>query len=129
MAGRGHLAAPSERIVLKPEGRSQHAGGGKQGNVHSREERSAPRAGNEKAGRVRPHSAVSISIVRRIMTAQRFGIGLSIINLVLLGLLVTHLNRPALAAEAPGMLRGSGLEIVDAQGRVRASISVFPEQK
>jgi hypothetical protein len=27
------------------------------------------------------------------------------------------------------MLRGRGLEIVDAQGRVRASISVFPEEK
>ena len=63
------------------------------------------------------------------MNAQRFGIGLTVINLFLLGLLLTQVNRPAIAAETPGILRGSGLEIVDTQGRVRASISVFPEEK
>jgi hypothetical protein len=63
------------------------------------------------------------------MNAQRFGMGLTAINLFLLGFLLTQVNRPALAAETPGMLRGSGLEIVDSQGRVRASISVFPEEK
>jgi hypothetical protein len=62
------------------------------------------------------------------MSAQRFGIGLTVINLFLLGLLLTQAGRPAIAAETPGMLRGSGLEIVDTQGRVRASISVFPEK-
>jgi len=63
------------------------------------------------------------------MSAQRFGIGLTVLNLFLLGLLVTQVDRPATAAETPGMLRGNGLEIVDAHGRVRASISVFPEEK
>ena len=63
------------------------------------------------------------------MNAQRFGVGLTVINLFLLGLLLTQVNRPAIAAETPGILRGSGLEIVDTQGRVRASISVFPEEK
>jgi hypothetical protein len=63
------------------------------------------------------------------MNAQRLGIGLTVVNLFLLGFLLTQVNRPALAAETPGMLRGSGLEIVDSQGRVRASISVFPEEK
>ena len=62
------------------------------------------------------------------MNTQRFGIGLTVVNLFMLGLL-TQVNRPAIAAETPGMLRGSGLEIVDTQGRVRASISVFPEEK
>ena len=61
------------------------------------------------------------------MNSQRFGIALAVVNLFLLGLLLTQLDRPALASE--GMLRGRGLEIVDAQGRVRASISVFPEGK
>ena len=63
------------------------------------------------------------------MNAQRFGIGLTIFNLFLLGMVITQINRPALAAEAPGMLRGRGLEIVDDKGRVRASITVFPEEK
>jgi hypothetical protein len=63
------------------------------------------------------------------MSTYRLGIGLTVINLILLGFLLTQVNRPALAAETPGMLRGSGLEIVDSQGRVRASISVFPEEK
>lgn len=63
------------------------------------------------------------------MNAQRFGVGLTVVNLFLLGLLLSQVNRPAIAAETPGILRGSGLEIVDSQGRVRASISVFPEEK
>src|SRR5262245_33529186 len=63
------------------------------------------------------------------MRAQRVGIGLTIVNLLLLGVLISQANRPALAADTPGVLRGSGLEIVDAQGRVRASITVFPEEK
>ena len=63
------------------------------------------------------------------MNLQRFGIGLTIVNLFLLGMLITQMNRPALAAETQGMLRGRGLEIVDDKGRVRASITVFPEEK
>jgi hypothetical protein len=33
----------------------------------------------------------------------------------------------AMAQSTPGVLRGSGLEIVDAAGRLRASISIQPE--
>ena len=35
------------------------------------------------------------------MNTQRFGIGLTVINLFLLGLLLTQVNRPAIAAETP----------------------------
>jgi hypothetical protein len=61
------------------------------------------------------------------MNMQRFGIGLTILNLLLLGLLVTQNSSPVVASETPAMLRARGLEIVDAKGRVRASISVVPE--
>ena len=57
---------------------------------------------------------------------QRLAICLTIVNLILLvGILVE--NRPLSAQGAPGVLRGSGLEIVDAQGRVRASIGILAE--
>lgn len=59
------------------------------------------------------------------MKIQRFGIALTVINALLLAVLVAQSNRPALASETQTMLRGRGLEIVDAQGRVRASISVY----
>jgi hypothetical protein len=61
------------------------------------------------------------------MHTQRFGIGLAVLNLLLLGLLLTQVSRPVVASETPAMLRARGLEIVDSKGRVRASISVFPE--
>ena len=61
------------------------------------------------------------------MNTQRFGIVLTVVNLFLLALLISQVNRPAIASDA--MLRGRGLEIVDARGRVRASISVMPEEK
>jgi hypothetical protein len=60
------------------------------------------------------------------MKIHRFGIALTIINAVLLAVVLTQSNRPALASDTPAMLRGRGLEIVDEQGRVRASITVFP---
>jgi hypothetical protein len=60
------------------------------------------------------------------MKIQRFGIALTVINALLLAVLLTQSNQPALASDTPAMLRGRGLEIVDAQGRVRASITVFP---
>jgi hypothetical protein len=63
------------------------------------------------------------------MNTQRFGIVLTVFNLFLLALLISQVNRPAIASETPAMLRGRGLEIVDAKGRVRASISVMPEEK
>jgi hypothetical protein len=55
---------------------------------------------------------------------QRFAIGLTIVNLALLAVLLAQ-AAPATAQSAPGMLRGTGLEIVDAQGRPRATISVL----
>lgn len=61
------------------------------------------------------------------MNTQRFGFVLTVVNLFLLVLLMSQVNRPAIASDA--MLRGRGLEIVDAKGRVRASISVMPEEK
>ena len=51
------------------------------------------------------------------------------LNLALLIFLVTQQLQPALAASDPPMLRGRGLEIVDSQGRVRASINIMPAEK
>lgn len=59
------------------------------------------------------------------MKAQRFVITLTIVNLVAL-LAVLLQGRPTFAQSAAPVLRGRGLEIVDDQGRVRASISVLP---
>ena len=59
------------------------------------------------------------------MNAPRWLIALTIINF---GLLAIQLGRMPVAEAAPGggVLRGSALEIVDDQGRVRASIKVQP---
>jgi hypothetical protein len=62
------------------------------------------------------------------MNTQRFGIALTVVNLVLLALLMVQHDSPALASET-AVLRGRGLEIVDGAGRVRASISVIAEDK
>lgn len=52
---------------------------------------------------------------------------LTVTNLALLvGIGMTQIVWPAMAENPPGLLRGSGLEIVDAEGRVRASISIQP---
>ncbi len=59
------------------------------------------------------------------MKMQRFAIALTLVNLVLLTFLVAQ-NRSAEAQNAAPMLRGRGLEIVDGQNRVRASITVEP---
>ena len=62
------------------------------------------------------------------MKTQRLLIVLTIVNLVLLVLVLTAM-RPATnagARSAPEILRGRGLEIVDEQGRVRASVTVLP---
>jgi len=63
------------------------------------------------------------------MNTQRFGIMLTVVNVFLLALLISQANKPAMASETQAMLRGRGLEIVDANGRVRASITVMPEAK
>ena len=60
------------------------------------------------------------------MKMQRFGIALTVVNAVLLAIVLTQSGKPALASDTPAMLRGRGLEIVDDQGRVRASITLFP---
>jgi len=62
------------------------------------------------------------------MKTQRFLVVLTAVNL---GILFYQLfqPRPSLAAttDVPGVLRGRALEIVDERGRVRASLSVLPE--
>jgi hypothetical protein len=63
------------------------------------------------------------------MKNQRALIALTIVNLALLLLTLMQQMRPAFAEGAAPVLRGSGLEIVDGQGRVRASITVLPAGK
>jgi hypothetical protein len=53
---------------------------------------------------------------------------LTAINLAL-GVFNLVAARPSQAAAPPGMIRGTGLQIVDSHGKVRASISVVPEDK
>ncbi len=60
------------------------------------------------------------------MKAQRLLVSLTIVNFALLLVTLAHEVRPAAAQQAAPMLRGRGLEIVDDQGRVRASITVMP---
>ncbi|HEY2972052.1 MAG TPA: hypothetical protein VGJ48_06030 [Pyrinomonadaceae bacterium] len=62
------------------------------------------------------------------MRSQRLGIILTTINVMLLVVTLVILARisPVEAKDVPPVLRGRGLEIVDAQGRVRASITVEP---
>ena len=59
---------------------------------------------------------------------QRLLVVLTTVNL---GLLCSQLLQPqpsvAAPATLPGVIRGRALEIVDDQGRVRASLSVLPE--
>jgi hypothetical protein len=49
------------------------------------------------------------------------------VNLILLAGIGLTQVLPATAQAGMGVLRGSGLEIVDAEGRLRASISIQPE--
>ncbi len=61
------------------------------------------------------------------MRSQRFLLVLTLINLMVLTALVLDRVRPAFAQQGGlPVLRGRGLEIVDAQGRVRATIGVLP---
>jgi hypothetical protein len=55
------------------------------------------------------------------MKSQRLAVVVTVVNVVLLVVLFAQFRTAAAQAE-PGMLRGRGLEIVDAQGRVRAQI-------
>jgi hypothetical protein len=59
------------------------------------------------------------------MKSQRFLVVLTLLNLVVLMFSITAM-RPAVAQGVTPVLRGRALEIVDDQGRVRASLSVLP---
>jgi hypothetical protein len=63
------------------------------------------------------------------MKNQRALIALTIANLALMLFMLTQQMRPAFAEGPVSVLRGSGLEIVDSRGRVRASITVIPGSK
>ena len=52
---------------------------------------------------------------------------LTLVNLGILIFVVFHHTPPAQASGVEQVVRARGLEIVGAQGKVRASISVFPE--
>jgi hypothetical protein len=62
------------------------------------------------------------------MKTQRLLIVLTLVNLALLLFLLVPI-RPAVAESAPPVLRGRALEIVDAQGRVRASLGVLSGER
>jgi hypothetical protein len=60
------------------------------------------------------------------MKMQRLLIALTVVNLgLLIFLLLSHIG-PALANGAAPVLRGRALEIVDEQGRARATLNVMP---
>src|SRR3954462_3202802 len=63
------------------------------------------------------------------MKTPRSLVALTLINFILLLLTVGQQLAPAFAQGELPVLRGRGLEIVDAQGRVRASINVMPSSK
>jgi hypothetical protein len=60
------------------------------------------------------------------MKSQQALTVLSLVNLGFVIFLLLHQIGPVEASSPAPVLRGSGLEIVDAQGRVRASIQVVP---
>ena len=62
------------------------------------------------------------------MKMQRLFIALTIVNLGLLIFLLAQIRQVGADSVAP-VLRGRELEIVDEQGRVRASIKVHPEDR
>jgi len=59
------------------------------------------------------------------MKTQRFAIGLTLLNLLVLMSALFH-ARSATTPDLPPVLRVRGLELVDDQGRVRAMLKVFP---
>ncbi len=63
------------------------------------------------------------------MKTARSLVALTLINLVLLVLTVAQQLRPTFAQGEAPVLRSRALEIVDGQGRVRASITVLPSSK
>jgi hypothetical protein len=63
------------------------------------------------------------------MKHQRALVVLTVVNLLLLAFNISQQWSVSAAQSSPSMLRGSGLEIVDKQGRVRAMIGVLPPGK
>jgi len=63
------------------------------------------------------------------MKTSRSLFALTVLNLALLLLAIAQQLRPAFAQDEPPVLRGRALQIVDAQGRIRASISVLPASR
>jgi hypothetical protein len=59
------------------------------------------------------------------MKTQRLLVALTVANLAAVAFALSAI-RPAVADAVPAVLRGRALEIVDDQGRVRASLSVLP---
>ena len=59
------------------------------------------------------------------MKGQRILVVLTVVNLAVLVVTLAAM-RPAVARGVPPVLRGRSLEIVDDQGKVRASLSVLP---
>src|SRR5262249_30956157 len=60
------------------------------------------------------------------MKTQRFAIALTVLNLVLLAFLLTRGYRAEAQQGITPVLRGQALEIVDSQGRIRASLALQP---
>lgn len=58
---------------------------------------------------------------------QRFLSVLTLVNLGLLIFFLAHQSAPVLAGNQEPVLRGRAIEIVDAQGKLRASLSVIPK--
>ena len=63
------------------------------------------------------------------MKTPRGLIALTAVNFAILLLAVAQQLHPAFAQAEPSVLRGRALEIVDGQGRVRASINVLPPSR
>src|ERR1044071_2351509 len=59
------------------------------------------------------------------MKTQRLAIGLTVLNLAILGF-VLYRATSAATPEVTPLLRVRGLELVDDQGRVRAMLKIFP---
>lgn len=60
------------------------------------------------------------------MKTQRVSLVITLLNFGLLAILLFSRTRPVEASGTAPLLRGSGLEIVDSQGKVRSSIQIVP---
>lgn len=67
--------------------------------------------------------------MKRTFKLQPVLISLTIVNFAMLAALVAQPRAVAAPAPGDGIIRGAGLEIIDAAGKVRASISVIPAER